>query len=60
MLDYFTKLIPLGPVIMHNSILLQSNLLFMISNILLFWYLFLQRHFFSIFCFTPEQWEEQK
>ena len=60
MLDYFTKLIPLGPVIMHNSILLQSNLLFMISNILLFWYLFLQRRFFSIFCFTPEQWEEQK
>ena len=45
---------------MQDNILLQDNLLFMITNIL-FSLLFARTEiFFSIICNTPEQWEEQK
>ena len=45
---------------MHNNILLQDNLLFMITNILFSLLFACTEIFFSIICNTPEQWEEQK
>ena len=49
-----------APIIMHNNILLQDNLLFMITNILFSLLFACTEIFFSIICNTPEQWEEQK